>query len=68
MPFGRTSACRYMIKPVLVHRSKWPTQSCSLIAAIKRCGLRHAVLPNLHVGCAGQMQRSISAIHVNDNS
>nr|WP_258169162.1 hypothetical protein [Salmonella enterica] len=36
-PPGSTSAWRCMIMPVVVQRSKWPTQSCSLTAATSRC-------------------------------
>ena len=48
--------------PSLVHMSKWPTQSCSLISAISASTSRAARLRHLQIERAGEMQR-LDVVH-----
>jgi len=68
MPSGSTSACRCMIIPVWVQRSKWPIHNCSLMAAISRCTPRHGAEPGIFMSKAqARCSASISVIQVKDS-
>ena len=56
------SAWRNITSPSLVHRSKWPTQSCSFIIAISCQHLGAAALRHLQIERAGEMQR-LDVVH-----